>query len=192
MRCNLQIKTAIILFLLFTYHISQSQNEPEPKYEKTIQDAGDILQFAPAAASIMTLFVFKDKKGAWQFAKGFAVNLAATYVLKQTINKPRPDNASDGHAFPSGHTSVAFQGASFLQRRYGWKYGIPAYIIAGFVGYSRINGYTDRHDGWDVLAGAIVGIGSTYIFTTPYEKEHLELSFNSGNNSYLLGLKFKF
>lgn len=191
MKFNLQIKTSIVVMMFFCYQISQSQNEPEPKYEKTVQDIGDIAQFVPTAASVAALFIFKDKKGAWQFAKAFTLNLAATYALKYIINKPRPDNGGD-QAFPSGHTAFAFQGASFLQRRYGWAYGIPAYIVAGFVGYSRIDGYTDRHDGWDVLAGAVVGIGSTYIFTTPYEKEHLELSFNSGNNSYLLGLKFKF
>lgn len=164
----------------------------EPHYEKTVEDIGNIAQFAPSAASIAALLILKDKKGAWQFAKAFTVNLATTYALKYIINKPRPEGATDGHAFPSGHVAFAFQGASFLQRRYGWKYGIPAYIVSGFVTYSRLDGYHDRHDGWDVLAGAVVGIGSTYLFTTPYEREHLELSFNSGNNSYLLGVKYKF
>lgn len=162
------------------------------KREKTIQDIGDIAQFAPAAAALSTIFIFKDKKGAWQFTKAFATNLAATYILKYTIDKPRPEGATDGQSFPSGHTAVAFQGASFMQRRYGWQYGIPAYAVAGFVAYTRLEGYNDRHDAWDVLGGIIVGVGSTYIFTTPYQQEHLELTFNSGNNTYMLGLKYKF
>ncbi len=93
-------------------------------------------------------------------------------------------------AFPSGHTSTAFQSASFIQKRYGWEYGIPAYALAGFTGYSRLN--AQKHDGWDVLAGAVVGIGSTYLFTTPYQREHFELSFKSGDGDYLIGIIYKY
>lgn len=188
------IKSGVLLLIICAASnsiLAQELPEHEPKYEKTVQDIGDYLQIAmPVAVGVTTLLI-KDKKGTWQFAKGFALNLGITYALKYAINKQRDDNGG-GHAFPSGHTSVAFQSASFVQKRYGWKYGIPSYILAGFVAYSRIDGYTDRHDGWDVLGGIISGVGSTYLFTTPYEKEHLELTFNSGNNSYLFGLRFKF
>ena len=33
------------------------------------------------------------------------------------------------------------------------------------------------HDIWDVMAGAAVGIGSTYIFTSPYKKNQLRQGF---------------
>lgn len=88
--------------------------------------------------------------------------IRATYVLKYAINKRRPDGSTDGKAFPSGHTAVSFSEASFLQRRYGWEYGIPAYAVAGLVAYTRIEGIDDRHDGWDILGGIVVGVGSTY------------------------------
>jgi len=48
------------------------------------------------------------------------------------------------------------------------------------------------HDHWDVLAGAIVGIGSTYLFTSEYQREHLEIGISTKNNAYLLGLRYKF
>ena len=105
------------------------------------------------------------------------------------IDKQRP-NMENGNSFPSAHTSITFQGASFLQRRYGWKNGWPAYLLAGFTGYTRIN--ADKHDVFDVIAGAVIGIGSTYLFTTPYQKEHMELSFSSNEQTYLIGFKFKF
>ncbi|GAL64570.1 membrane-associated phospholipid phosphatase [Algibacter lectus] len=38
----------------------------------------------------------------------------------------------------------------------------------------------------------MVGIGSTYLFTTPYQKEHYELTFSGGDGNYLLGFKYKF
>ena len=48
------------------------------------------------------------------------------------------------------------------------------------------------HDIWDVLAGAGVGIGSTYLFTTPYEDKKLDVGFSSGNGNYLLSFKYQF
>jgi membrane-associated phospholipid phosphatase len=185
-----------IITLLFLFISSlcwaQLDVQTESKNEKSIKTIGDIIQLAlPVAAGASTIILW-DKEGAWQFVKSYGTTLALTYGLKYLINKPRPNGATDGHAFPSGHTASAFSGASFIQRRYGWVYGAPAYALAGFCAYSRLQGNNPRHDGWDVAAGAIVGIGSTYLFTTPYQKEHYELSFSSGDNQYLLGMKYKF
>ena len=69
-------------------------------------------------------------------------------------------------------------------------FAMPATALAGFTAYSRIQ--ADKHDGWDVLAGAIIGVGSSYIITTQYQKEHLEITFNSSDDNYLLGFKYKF
>ncbi len=188
------MKKTILLLCLFISFFSYTQdlNTKEGQRKKTIQDVGDYTQHAPALASLITIIIKKDKKGFWQFAKSYGTTLGLTYALKYTINKPRPAGRTDGHAFPSGHTSVAFSGASFLQRRYGWKYGIPAYLVSGYVAYSRIEGIHERHDGWDVLGGIVLAVGSTYLFTTPYEKEHIKLTFNKDNGDYLVGLKYKF
>jgi len=156
---------------------------------KTIESAGDVLLFTLPVTALTSSLIAKDYKGTWQFAKGFALNQAVTTGLKYATDKKRPFNNGD-RAFPSGHTSTTFQSAAFIQKRYGWKYGIPAYALAGFTGYSRIN--AQKHDGWDVLAGAAIGIGSAYLFTTPYQKEHMELTFSSWEDNHALGFKYKF
>ena len=181
-----------VLILTINQVVAQDESLKEIKFEKGIQDAGDVIQFALPATAFLSTLINNDKQGSLQFVKSFGTNLAITYALKYAINKPRPEGATDGLAFPSGHTSVAFQSAAFIQKRYGWKYGVPAYVLAGFVAYSRIEGINERHDGWDVLGGIIVGVGSTYLFTTEYQKEHFELSFSSANNSYQIGFIFKF
>ena len=87
--------------------------------------------------------------------------------LEACIRKPRPDG--DGmHSMPSTHTMIAFSGASYLQRRYGWKWGAPAYAVATYVAWGRV--HSKRHDIWDVLAGTAIGVGFTYIFTRPFMK----------------------
>ncbi|RAJ11554.1 membrane-associated phospholipid phosphatase [Arenibacter echinorum] len=157
--------------------------------DKTITTLGDVLIFTMPATALGSSIIIGDQKGTWQFTKGFLLNQALTIGLKTAIDKPRPD-LSNNSSFPSGHTSITFQSAAFIQKRYGWKYGAAAYALAGFTGYSRIQ--ADKHDGWDVLAGAIIGVGSSYIFTTPYQKEHMEITFNSNDGHYLLGCKYKF
>ncbi|WP_149276341.1 phosphatase PAP2 family protein [Pareuzebyella sediminis] len=189
------MKPIILSLFLLALNSVNSQTIESPKeiaLETNIEKIGDYAQFAPTALSLITVLAKKDNKGFWQLTKSAGANLTATWILKYAINKPRPEGRLDGHAFPSGHTSFAFEGASFVQKRYGWKYGVPAYLVAGFVGYSRLEGINDRHDGWDILSGALVGIGSTYLFTTPYARDHFELSFKSGGGDYLVGLNYKF
>jgi len=188
----MRILFCILAFILPICVFAQDETPSEIRREKTIQDIGDYAQHIPAVASLALIIANKDKKGFWQFAKSYGTTLGLTYALKYAINKPRPDGATDGYAFPSGHTAISFSGASFVQRRYGWKYGIPAYVVAGYVAYSRLEGLNDRHDGWDILGGVVVGVGSTYLFTTPYQQHHYELAFKSGGGDYLLGFKYKF
>lgn len=131
----------------------------------TEDTAADVLRVAlPAAAWGMTQYL-DDTEGSKQFYYSFAATVATTLALKTAIHKNRPDG-SDNDAFPSGHTSMAFQGAAFLQRRYGWQYGAPAYALASYVGYSRVN--NDHHDSRDVLAGALIGIAASYYFAEPF------------------------
>ena len=133
----------------------------------SIETAGTIIQVVVPAVAYGMTFVNDDEDGRTQFYKSFATTLATTYALKLTIDKKRPNGGS--MSFPSGHTSAAFSGASFIQKRYGWEYGIPAYLAASFVGYSRVE--ADQHYVEDVLAGAAIGILSTYIFTDSYKEK---------------------
>jgi membrane-associated phospholipid phosphatase len=118
----------------------------------------------PAVAYGTTIYLH-DSDGRTQFYKSFFTNYASTYALKQLVSKTRPNGAND-ESFPSGHTSVAFQGAAFIHRRYGIKYAVPAYLAASYVGWTRLQ--SDNHYFVDVLAGAAIGIGSSFIFTKPW------------------------
>jgi membrane-associated phospholipid phosphatase len=177
----------LLLFLLtfiFSLSIVKAQN-------KTITTSGDILQYALPAAALGSTFLWKDDqtKPTLQFAKAYGTSLALSFALKYAVLKPRPDGTNN-YSFPSAHSSNAFSGASFIQRRYGWKYGIPSYLLASFVGYSRIQ--AKKHDGWDVLAGATIGIGTSYLFTKPYSKTKVDVSMNRVEGGYLVGFNWSF
>ena len=139
-----------------------------------IEKTGDIIQIAlPVSAFISTIIWQDEQKPTIQFMKTMGISSVVTHGLKRIINKERP-NGGD-YSFPSGHTSAAFTGAAFIERKYGIKYGIPSYLLASYVGWSRI--HANKHDKWDVLAGAIIGIGSTYLFTKPFKNTKVVLSY---------------
>ncbi len=131
----------------------------------TVEKIGDVLQVLIPSAAYGTTLYLDDKEGQMQFYKSFATTMGTSYALKYTIDETRP-NGGD-HSFPSGHTSAAFQGAAFIHRRYGIKYGIPAYVAAAFVGYSRVA--SKNHWTKDVLVGAAIGVVSSFYFTTQYK-----------------------
>jgi len=150
----------LLAYLLTATHAANAQ-------ESNTEKVGDILLILIPATAYGTTFLLDDKNGRTQFYKSFFTNLGVTYGLKLSINKERPDG-SDNESFPSLHTSATFQGATFIQKRYGWKYAIPAYIGAIFVAYSRV--HADKHYVEDVLAGAAIGFVSSYYFTTPFKE----------------------
>ncbi len=136
---------------------------------KAVKTSGDVLLVAMPVATLAGVLATQDWTGLKQAAFTTATTLGTTYLLKYAVKKERPDR-SDNHSFPSAHTSITFANAAFLQRRYGWKFGAPAFAVATYVGWSRT--YAKKHDWWDVAAGAAIGAGSAYIFTRPFARKH--------------------
>jgi hypothetical protein len=153
-----KISLHIVFALFLSFQASAADN---------IRKTGDILQIAIPAISFASTLVFEDNfDGSKQFLKAFITSELSTLALKKLTQEQRP-NGKCCDSFPSGHTSAAFMGASFIQYRYGWKYSVPAYIAATYVGYSRVQ--SNQHYTRDVIAGAAVGIISSYFMTTKYK-----------------------
>jgi len=144
---------------------------------------GDALLILIPSLSYGTTLYLDDKEGENQFYKSFATNAGITYAVKYAVNRKRP-NGKD-YSFPSGHTSATFQSASFIHKRYGFKYAIPSYLGATFVGYSRVD--AKAHYTSDVVAGAVLGTLSGFFFTSNYKGFQVHpISMNSG---YGIGIK---
>ncbi|MDE7437637.1 MAG: phosphatase PAP2 family protein [Muribaculaceae bacterium] len=167
---------ALILVLTAPAAWSQTYFEPAAgdvyspgSRQKKIGTSTDIAVIALPAAALIGILAQKDWQGLIQGVETAGATAAATLILKYAVKERRPDG-SNMHSFPSGHTSVSFATAGFLQRRYGWKVGAPAYAIAAYVGWGRV--YAKKHHWWDVVAGGAIGAGCAYIFTTPFAKKH--------------------
>jgi membrane-associated phospholipid phosphatase len=69
---------------------------------------------------------------------------------------------ASGYSFPSGHASVAFGLATSVSIAYPkWYIIVPSFGWATAVGYSRL--HLGVHYPTDVIAGAVVGVGSTFL-----------------------------
>jgi membrane-associated phospholipid phosphatase len=142
----------------------------------------------PISAAYIGYVKENNYEGVKQLAKTYASTMLVSYALKYSIRAERPNGGR--YSFPSGHSSSAFAGASFLAFRYGYKYGIPAYIGAIAVGASRIHG--KHHHLADVVASATISIFSAHIFTTRY-KETIKLTTSPVNGGgQLLNLEVVF
>jgi membrane-associated phospholipid phosphatase len=169
----------LALFLCFSASVKAHASD-------NIQSAGDILQFVlPAAAAGLTLG-YKDGQGTLEFGESAALTLGVTYGLKYSVNERRPNGGNQ--SFPSAHTSISFSAAEFMRKRYGWEYGVPAYALASFVGYSRVE--SREHYAHDVIAGAAIGILSSYLFTKPYKGWNMELEANGKYFGFTLSRSF--
>jgi membrane-associated phospholipid phosphatase len=180
-------KKMLLVIFLFTIQCSIAQNididilkSINPRYPDAAvwKAASGTIDWTAGSITIGTLaygFIKKDKaiqQNGYELLITSAINIAATQILKVAVNRTRPadeypnevfvSSPSSGKSFPSGHTSQAFAVATTLTLQYKkWYVWAPAYLWAGGVGYSRM--YLGKHYPADVLAGALIGAGSSYL-----------------------------
>jgi membrane-associated phospholipid phosphatase len=135
---------------------------PAAASEEGWDDAGTIARDALVVAAFGIPMIEGDWNGALQAGGSIGVTMLITAGMKESFPSTRPD-LSDDKSFPSGHTSVAFAAAGTIHNRHGWEAGLPAYLVASFVGLSRVE--ARKHRVGDVLVGAAIGAGTAHLIT---------------------------
>lgn len=153
---------------------------------------GEVASYAiPAFAAGVSLYK-DDEEGLKQFGLGFLLSMGATYGLKKTVHRERPD-FSDNESFPSGHTARAFSGASYLQFRYGSEYGLPMMLASGAVGWSRVD--AKKHHWTDVIAAGALSTAVAWFTTSRYKDVPVNVSLMMGedeNRTYGIAANMRF
>ena len=111
------------------------------------------------------------KRNSYVMGASLAASGIITIGLKYSIQRKRPfvtypdiikKSAAGSYSFPSGHTSSAFATATALSLAYPkWYVIAPSFLWASAVGYSRME--LGVHYPSDVLVGALIGIGSSFL-----------------------------
>jgi membrane-associated phospholipid phosphatase len=135
--------------------------------------SGHVVMAAIPVAALAIAYAKDDGEGEKQWLRNVLANQLLTSIARLGFNYTswgeRPDG--DGYGFPSGHVAFAGTGASFLQERYGWAYGVPAWLLTGYVAYVRVDN-RDHH--WrDVVASSVLSYGMAKLFVTPEIATHL-------------------
>ncbi len=128
----------------------------------------DVLRFVPLAATYALKACGVETESSWQrllvcTVTSCALSTGTTWALKQSIHERRPDY-TDRHSFPSGHTTMAFTGATILYKElhhtHPWIV-VAGYAVATGVAIDRVA--RNRHHWQDVAAGAAIGVGGTVL-----------------------------
>jgi len=131
--------------------------------------------FAFIAFIILSWLITKQKKVLRNLVLLYAIQSSIIYGLKFLVKRERPllflDMASKltygpgeilDPSFPSAHTAFSFMMATLLANRFP-RYRFVFFIIAGFIGWTRI--YLGVHYPTDVVAGALLGYGVTKVYS---------------------------
>ena len=123
---------------------------------------------------ILCLIFMKRKKVLLYFLLLYGIQSGVVYGLKFLIQRKRPfvfletlSKLSQGPgevldpSFPSAHTLYAFMMATLLATWFP-RYRITFYIVAGFIGWTRI--YLGLHFPTVVVVGGLLGYGITRLF----------------------------
>lgn len=122
----------------------------------------DVLQYTPMAASFLLKAAGVKCRSSWEqrlYKSGasFILCSGTTYLLKHSIHKMRPDG-TDNRSFPSGHTAIAFSGATVLHKEFGktspWI-SVAGYAVATITAVDRVR--RNGHHWEDVATGAAIG-----------------------------------
>ena len=128
-----------------------------------------------AAAQMAYGMIADDKRSrdnSLQTLLSVGIGVVASQAMKSAFNRTRPQykysseifslSRANTKSFPSGHTTMAFATATTLTLEYKkWYIAVPAYAWATGVAYSRM--YEGKHYPSDVLAGAVLGVGSAWL-----------------------------
>lgn len=158
------MKTRLTLFFLSLITAISCLGQTESNQYKRYHGDGidDVLQYTPMAASFLLKAVGVKCRSSWEqrlYKSGtsFVLCAGSTYLLKHSIHKMRPDG-TDNESFPSGHTAVAFCGATVLHKEFGktspWI-SVAGYTVATITAADRIR--RNRHHWEDVATGAAIG-----------------------------------
>lgn len=94
-----------------------------------------------------------------------ALNAVVTRGMKLIADRDRPGGG--GHSMPSGHASASFASAAVVDRHFGPRVGVPAYVAAGFIAWTRVR--DNSHWLSDIIVGGTIGVAAGFTVTRGHQ-----------------------
>ena len=152
-----------------------TQRHPERwgKGTKILGKFGEVQFQVPVIMAIYGLSLQRQDERLHEFSRSlisaYTITGLSTLVAKSIANTDRPTTQWNGgqFGFPSFHVASSFSIAAVLDEYHGCRVGVPAYALAGLIGWSRID--ERDHDLSDVFFGAALG----YVIGKAVAGQHL-------------------
>lgn len=154
--------------------INLNRNQSLDPAFRVITETGPYIFSGTPAIMLATGFIMQDsltKRNALVVGGAMVMTQIITVSLKYGVSRPRPfvtypyldkQTHAGPYSFPSGHTSSSFALSTSLSLAYPkWYIIAPSYLWAVSVAYSRM--HLGVHYPSDVLAGALIGAGSSFL-----------------------------
>jgi len=157
--------------------------------------SGEAVAYAmPVVAAGITVWK-KDWTGLAQLVVVTGLTVGTAYGIKQIVRECRPfahpcaHDSNDWDSFPSTTSALASAPSSFVWQRYGWKLGLPLFIISKYTAYSLDRSKKNRI--WDGLASTVIAIGYNELITTRYHpRNSYYTSFDAGPDGVYASLHY--
>jgi membrane-associated phospholipid phosphatase len=135
--------------------------------------AADILTGVVPLTGLGVAYFTNDTEGQKQWLRNLCVNQVLISGLRLAFNETSLGERPNGneYGFPSGHMAAVMAGATFIDKRYGWKWGAPAYAASAFVAYVRVD--EDKHHWRDIFASGVLAYGVAMLTVTPENATYL-------------------
>jgi membrane-associated phospholipid phosphatase len=166
------------------------------------RDPEDVAHWEITATDVMTgviplgalwlTHVKDDAAGRKQYLWSMGTTLVVINSARLAFNDHAWGTRPNGHpyGFPSGHLAFVGAGAAFLQERYGWAWGVPAWLATGYVAEVRVS---DNHHRWrDVLVSAAFAQASAMYFATRYPDMTVRPLIDLGSGAGGVQLEYRF
>lgn len=159
-----KILTAILLILFSSSAVAAKKSSgcTAKRSETKVANFGkSYMPFAPLAVGLIK----KD----WIGAALSQAYIHGTYPLNKKLervfNTKRPCGCRG--SFPSGHMIIYATSSSFLHYRYGWEYGVPAYVATAIFAADRVKNKAHR---WSDMLGTFAAFNIlTYLITPKFQ-----------------------
>ncbi|MBP6986107.1 MAG: hypothetical protein KBB83_05905 [Alphaproteobacteria bacterium] len=160
----------IFILVLFLIGSSSVFADNKPVHCRAKRAETKVANFGKTYMPFATLGVALYKRD-WIGAGFSQVLIHGMYPLNRKLDKKfnvtRPCGCKG--SFPSGHMIVYATSSSFLHYRYGWEYGVPAYVATVIFAADRVNNKAHR---WRDMIGTFAVVNLfTYLITPKFESE---------------------
>jgi hypothetical protein len=158
--------------------------------KSTERTVGESIAYSlPVAAVTVSLLHDDDWTGIEEYSFVGLSTLGTTAFIRHFIHEKSPDGQSH-HAFPSLQAAVGSPAESYLWRRYGWQYGLPAFILEHSASF--LLDRAGKHHFVDGLAVSAISAGFSWMAVTPYRRRIDFGSYTDGRGGVYLGATMKF